>query len=92
MSINSYTNVGYESSDSSDSDYETEQMSIASDYHFIPEVERPKEYVRKKRTCLIENIDPRGRPTVTTDSDHCFHMWCPSVPTFQNLERQNNFK
>ena len=24
-------------------------------------------------------FDPRGRPTVTTGSDHCFRTWCPLV-------------
>ena len=38
-------------------------------------------------------IDPRGRPTVTTCSDHYFHMCylsvLPSFSTFQNLAKQN---
>ena len=37
------------------------------------------------------NLDPRGRPTVTAGSDHNFHTFCPAIPTFQNLARQNNF-
>ena len=35
-------------------------------------------------------IDPRGRPTVTAESDHYFRMCCLSV--FQNLAKQNNFQ
>ena len=38
-------------------------------------------------------IDPQGRPPITASSDHCFHTYCPSVrpsvPTFQNLAKQN---
>ena len=26
-------------------------------------------------------VDPRGRPTVTAGSDHCFRAYCPSVHT-----------
>ena len=35
---------------------------------------------------LIYSADP-----VTTGSDHCFHTCFPSVPTFQNLIKRNNF-
>ena len=38
-------------------------------------------------------FDPRGRPTVMAGSDHYFRTCClyvrPSVPTFQNLAKQN---
>ena len=41
-------------------------------------------------------FDPRGRPTITADSDQYFRTCCPSVrpsvPTFQNLTKQNNFQ
>ena len=37
-------------------------------------------------------IDPLGRPTVPAGSDHCFRTCCPSVPTFQNLAKQNKFQ
>ena len=41
----------------------------------------------------VQDIDPRGRPTVTAGSDHYFRTCClyirPSVPTFQNLAKQN---
>ena len=37
------------------------------------------------------DIDPRGRPTVTAGSDNYFHV-CRSVPTFQNLAKQNKFE
>ena len=30
----------------------------------------------------VKIIDPRGRPTVTTCSEHYFHSWCPSVRLF----------
>ena len=32
-------------------------------------------------------IDPLGQPTITAGRDHC-----PSVPTFQNLPKQNKVK
>ena len=36
------------------------------------------------------NIDPRGRPTVTDGSDHCFRTFCPSVrPQFS--KKPNKF-
>ena len=42
------------------------------------------------------NIDPRGRPTVTAGSGHCFRTCRPyvrtSVPTFQNLVKQSKFQ
>ena len=44
-------------------------------------------------TMLIKlklRIDPRGRPTVMAVSDHYFRTCCLSVPTFQNLTKQNN--
>ena len=41
----------------------------------------------------ISLVDPRGRPTVTAGSDNYFCTCClsvrPSVPTFQNLAKQN---
>ena len=38
-------------------------------------------------------IDPLGQPTVTAGRDHyCFCTCCPSVPTFQNLAKQNKAK
>ena len=41
-------------------------------------------------------VDPRGQPTVTAGSDHYLPTCClsvrPSVPTFQNLAKQNNFQ
>ena len=37
--------------------------------------------------------DPRGRTTVTTGSDHYFHMWCLYVRTSPLFEiKQNNFQ
>ena len=35
------------------------------------------------------NIDPLGRLTVTAGRVHCFCTCCPSVPTFQNVAKQN---
>ena len=40
-------------------------------------------------SCLV---DPHGRPHIMAGSDHYFHTCCPSVPTFQNIERQINFQ
>ena len=45
-------------------------------------------------------FDPLGQTTVTAGSDHCFRTCCPSVcpyirpsvPTFQNLAKQNQFQ
>ena len=49
-------------------------------------------HLKERGSLLI--IDPRGRPTVTAGSDHCFHTCCPSVcpyvrPHFSNLAIQN---
>ena len=45
---------------------------------------------------IFSFIDPRGQPTVLASSDHYFCSCClsvrPSVPTFQNLTKQNNFQ
>ena len=53
-----------------------------------------KIYWNQKPTSCWSN--PLGRPTVTALSDHCFHTCCPSVrpsvPTFQNLAKQNKFQ
>ena len=39
------------------------------------------------------SIDPRGRPSVTAGSDHCFCTCRPSVcPHFSNLAKQNKVK
>ena len=42
------------------------------------------------------SIDPRGRSAVTAGSDHYFHTCSlfvrQSVPTFQNLTKQNNMQ
>ena len=48
----------------------------------------------------ILKIDPLSRPTITAESDYCFYICYPdvppyvrtSVPTFQNLTKQTNFK
>ena len=37
-------------------------------------------------------IDPLGRPTVTTGSDHCIRTYCPFLSTFQNIAKQNKFQ
>ena len=39
-----------------------------------------------------EVLDPFVRRTVTVGSDHCFCTCRPSVPTFQNLAKQNKAK
>ena len=45
---------------------------------------------------IFAYIDPRGQPTITAGSDHCFHTYCPSVrpsvSTFQNLAKQNKLQ
>ena len=49
---------------------------------------------RPKKPVFV--FDPLGRPAVTAGSDHCFRTCCPSVhpsvPTFHNLAKQNNFQ
>ena len=40
---------------------------------------------------IMPLFDPLGRPTVMAGRDHCF-CTCPSVPTFQNLAKQNKDK
>ena len=37
-------------------------------------------------------FDPLGRSTITVGGDHCLHTCYPSVPTFQNLAKQNKFQ
>ena len=39
----------------------------------------------------VRLIDPRGRPTVTAGSDHCFHKCRPSVRP-SPLSKQNKFQ
>ena len=33
-----------------------------------------------------------GRPSVTIDGDHYFHIPCPFVPIYPNLTKQNKFE
>ena len=40
----------------------------------------------------FENFDPLSRSTVRAGSYNYFHTYRPSVTTFQNLAKQNNFK
>ena len=42
----------------------------------------------QERQCF----DPPGRPTIWAGSDHMCHTCRPSVTTFQNLVKQNNFQ
>ena len=38
-------------------------------------------------------FDPRGQPTVTAGSDHCFHTCCPSVrPHFSQSSKTKQQK
>ena len=46
--------------------------------------------IRSTRTLFL--IDPLGQPRVTAGRDHCLNTCRPSVPTFQNLAKQNKFQ
>ena len=56
--------------------------------------------IRKNMSMLriqnVRNFDPLDPLTVTGDRDHCFCTHhpsvCPSIPTFQNLAKQNKAK
>ena len=56
-----------------------------NDHHFTSQKGQASEKTQKDLLFLF--IDPLGRPTVTTGSDHCFHTCRASVPTFQNLAK-----